>query len=147
MMTLQVFYRPQFPPAHIPPTGSHRPAILSEAGQLVQQPGHAALHPAEVPVDVLGAVGGADEGLVVGEGQLPGLLQDLSPLLRQPLRLPAQLLHPEGAELRQVGREVRVVPPAVREAVLKDGRQDALILHVHRRHVYRCRFTESRFTN
>lgn len=47
---------------------------------------HAALDAAEVFVDVVSAVRGPDEGLVVGEGELSGLLEDLCPLLRQPLR-------------------------------------------------------------
>lgn len=66
----------------------YKPASLSKAGQFVQEFRETVLHSAEVSVDVLCAVRGPDERLVVGEGQLTGLLQDLSPLFRQTLRLP-----------------------------------------------------------
>lgn len=112
----------------------HKPAFLGKAGQLVQQFGEAVLHSAEVSVDVLCAVCSPDESLVVCEGQLSGLLQDLRALLGQALGLARQLIHAARAQLRQIRREIRIFPPILGKTIFKYRNQDTLIFHVYGSH-------------
>lgn len=73
-------------------SGPAAPAALLEAGQAVEQAAERLLHIPKETVDALGALGAADEGLVVGEGQVARLLQQLRSLLGQALGLPPQPL-------------------------------------------------------
>lgn len=81
-----VSYRPvryNYGPLSIRPAA---PAALLEAGQTVEQVTEGRLHVAKETVYTLGALGTANERLVIGEGQVARLLQQLGPLLRQALR-------------------------------------------------------------
>uniref|UniRef100_A0A8C3NNK8 60S ribosome subunit biogenesis protein NIP7 homolog n=19 Tax=Passeriformes TaxID=9126 RepID=A0A8C3NNK8_9PASS len=100
------------------------PAGVLQRGQPLQQAAEAALDAAEAPAGAAGALGGADEGTVVLEGEPARLGPDPRPLRRQARRFPAQLRQPQRRQLRHISGELGA---AGRRRAAQPGQQPRLL--------------------